>query len=387
MQIWTLKADHEHKADWLDVPGHHGANNPCPSCPCDTSATSRSWTAVPPHNTWKRFASMAEWYEWCKVVVVSDKVGKPPIAWFMKWADGGLGLSIFMLFQDTLHALDLGVTGHVIANVLTYMVESDLMGEGGNKEQKVKTLWREIQAEYKEQDIANQIGNLTMSMFCAKPMSDYPELTTHIKGAQARSLVAPVCAVFGMRGRFIPGKADYTPMDHEVWLVIKSLATFYEVLMTNMRNDKWRYNTHDIKVVEDSVTTMMVIYKRLSLRHMFGEGPAWVATVGPRWKWASKHHHVLHIPDEAMLQCIHLAWCYMCEGFVGTMKKVGESCRYAYKAAHRSVAICRKWAMGTCIMLGVVSQDDASQDLAYPVGPEHADDADTMAEELFGMGS
>ena len=51
------------------------------------------------------------------------------------------------------------------------------------------------------------------------------------------------------------------------------------------------------------------------------------------------------------------------------------------------MAICRKWAMGTCIMLGVVSQDDANQDIAYPVGPEHADNADTMAEELFGMGS
>ena len=45
-----------------------------------------------------------------------------------------------MLFQEPLHALDLGVTGHVIANVLTYMVESDLMGEGGKKDQKVKTL-------------------------------------------------------------------------------------------------------------------------------------------------------------------------------------------------------------------------------------------------------
>ena len=54
---------------------------------------------------------------------------------------------------------------------------------------------------YKEQDIANQLGNLTMIMFCAKPMSDYPELTIHIKGAQARCLAATVCAIFGMRGK------------------------------------------------------------------------------------------------------------------------------------------------------------------------------------------
>ena len=130
-----------------------------------------SWTAVPPRKTWKRFASMEEWYEWCKVVVVNGKVGKPPIALFMKWEDGGLGLSIFMLFQDTLHACDLGITNQVLANVLTYMVESDMM-EGRNKEQKMKQIWREIQAEYKEQDLVCQIGNLTRNMTCPHPESD-----------------------------------------------------------------------------------------------------------------------------------------------------------------------------------------------------------------------
>ena len=106
---------------------------------------------------------MEEWYEWCTVVVVNGKVGKPPISWLRKWEDGGLGLSIFMLFQGTLHACDLGITNHVLANVLTYMVESDMM-EGRNKEEKMKQLWRDIQAEDKEQDIVCQIGNLTMTM-------------------------------------------------------------------------------------------------------------------------------------------------------------------------------------------------------------------------------
>ena len=135
-----------------------------------------SWTAVPPRKAWKRFASMEEWYEWCKVVVVNGKVGKPPIAWLMKWEGGGLGLSIFMLFQDTLHACDLGIPNQVLANVLTYMVESDMM-EGRNKEQKMKQIWREIQAEYKEQDIACQIGNLTWNMICPHPAVSYTHLT------------------------------------------------------------------------------------------------------------------------------------------------------------------------------------------------------------------
>ena len=82
-----------------------------------------------------------------------------------------------------------------------------------------------------------------------------------------------------------------------------------------------------------------------------------------------------------MLQCMHLAWCYMSEGFVGTMKKIGESCRHAYKATHRSMEICRKWAMGTCLMLAYCMIDASGKEHAYP----HASDDDTVAEELLGM--
>ena len=140
-------------------------------------------------------------------------------------------------------------------------------------------------------------------------------------------------------------------------------------------------------------TTMLVMYKKLSFRYMFGDGPAWVAGVGPRWKWSTKHHHVLHIPEEAMLQCIHLAWCYMNEGFVGVMKNVGESCRYSFKAAHRSATICRKWAMGTCIMLMFAMQDKSGECMLgrHGVAVLRAEDSrevheDDEGEEFFGFG-
>ena len=90
-----------------------------------------------------------------------------------------------------------------------------------------------------------------MNMICPHPESDYAALTNHTKGAQARCLTQAVAAVFGMRGRFDKDKADYSVMDHEVWLVIKSLATFYEVLMKNMHNDKWQYSTYDVKVIDE----------------------------------------------------------------------------------------------------------------------------------------
>ena len=51
----------------------------------------------------------------------------------------------------------------------------------------------------------------------------------------------------------------------------------------------------------------------------------------------------------------------MNEGFVGVMQKIGEPCRNSLKAAHRSATICRKWAMGTCIMLMFAMQDKSGE--------------------------
>jgi hypothetical protein len=70
---------------------------------------------------------MKEWYKWCQEVVVGGVKGKKPILWFMPWHEGGLGLVIMMLFQDPLHALDLGIACNINANVLMHMVESDMI--------------------------------------------------------------------------------------------------------------------------------------------------------------------------------------------------------------------------------------------------------------------
>ena len=73
----------------------------------------------------------------------------------------------------------------------------------------------------------------------------------------------------------------------------------------------------------------------------------------------------------------------MCEGFVVTMKKSGESCKHAYKGAHQFMAICRKWAMGTCLMFAYCMIDDSGKEHVYPFAGETDDD--TVAEELPGM--
>ena len=142
VQIWILRADHDHKCNWMWVPGHSSAANPCPSCRCDSSDGPMGWAAVPPHAASRPFQNMKEWYKWCKEVVVNGVTGKPPILWFMPWDEGGLGLVIMMLFQDPLHALDLGIASNINANVLMYMVESDMIdGPRTTNKGKWKSSW------------------------------------------------------------------------------------------------------------------------------------------------------------------------------------------------------------------------------------------------------
>ena len=86
-----------------------------------------SWAAVPPLKSWRSFMNMAEWNHWCQNVVVNGVKGKPPMLWFVSWHEGGLGLPFFMMWQDALHACDLGITNHVVANTLVYMVESKMV--------------------------------------------------------------------------------------------------------------------------------------------------------------------------------------------------------------------------------------------------------------------
>ena len=139
------------------------------------------------------------------------------------------------------------------------------------------------------------VGSLNTSMVNGKPHSEYPELSSHIKGAQTRSLCHAVCMVYANHANLDVLKAEYNVMDHEVWLVIKSLATFYEVIMDNMHQGNWEYSAHDCKVIEQSPHAMATMYKKLAWMYAHAEDPAWLPSVGPKWTWIPKHHHVLHI--------------------------------------------------------------------------------------------
>ena len=214
-------------------------------------------------------------------------------------------------------------------------------------------IWREVQGVYKEDGTKNQVGNLTLNMIVpeARVGTEYPCLSSHIKGAQTRSLTHALLKVFERHGRVDPANANYSEHDHEVFVVLKHLAMLYEIIKKNMIVCQWRYSAQDLQDMTNAIHKGAIMYRRLAHKSMVGDGPAWMQRSGPRWKITSKHHHVLHMCEEARWQCLHMAWCYMNEGFVGMQQKVGESCRHGSQAHKRSHAIVDKWSMGTVLML------------------------------------
>ena len=70
-------------------------------------------------------------------------------------------------------------------------------------------------------------------------------------------------------------------------------------------------------------------------------------------------------------------------GLRGDHEQICESCRHAYKAAHMSMVLCRKCAMGTCLMVAYCMSDDSGTGHVYLSACDHDDG--TEAEEFFGM--
>ena len=93
------------------------------------------------------------------------------------------GFRLEMVCVDVLHALDLGVTQDVIANIL-WVYQATCLG-GGRAEQRVQAIWRELREQYKLFRTTSQLQGLTLPMI--KRDGDAPKMRT--KGAETRGRV------------------------------------------------------------------------------------------------------------------------------------------------------------------------------------------------------
>ena len=105
-------------------------------------------------------------------------------------------------------------------------------------------------------------------------------MSSHIKGAQTRSLTHALLKVFERHGRVDPAHPKYSEHDHEVFVVLKHLAMLNEIIMKDMVMGKWRYSAQDLKDMTDAIQKGATMYRRLAHTSMAGDGPAWMQKVG-----------------------------------------------------------------------------------------------------------
>ena len=147
---------------------------------------------------------------------------------------------------------------------------------------KLDNIWREVQGVYKEDNVRNQVGNLTLNMIVpeAKVGTEYPCLSSHIKGAQTRSLTHALLKVFERHGRVNPGNANYSEHGHEVFVVLKNLAMVYAIIMKDMYMGQWRYSAQDLQDMTNAINKGAIMYRRLAHKSMVDDGPTWMQKVG-----------------------------------------------------------------------------------------------------------
>ena len=141
---------------------HHGSDKFCWLCEADRS-DERSWTnfSAEPGAHWMCCPRPRQYF-----------IDNPNDHLVYKiW-----GLTPMALALDALHILDLGVFGHVVANVCHTIVFD---GAPGNRHEKMAELSRRLQELYEQYNITNRVQKFGLKIFLDKtdaPFASYPAL-------------------------------------------------------------------------------------------------------------------------------------------------------------------------------------------------------------------
>lgn len=332
--VWAVKGDTDWKINSLGMPGHWSSANPCLNCQADFSDGPLSIRNIDPNAAWKTttFHDHADWRAYC------HEKDKPVHPLFLPRPEGGLGLSVSMVFGDVLHCVDLGVSLHVCGNVLWHFCFTDLL-PGRNPQEKLYRIWAEIDGEYSSQQTSTTLGGLHLHNFCdpASPGSDYPLLK--VKAAEARHLVPILSVIWARHCR------EDIEYEQHISRVLGHLTTFY-------RRVDWKdeRGCHPRYLPNDVVDELQAAIDKCLAHYCFLRGQALAMT--PRrllWNFVPKHHHWWHLGQESRWMSPRLTWTYNNEDWVGHMSLIGGACRHAVIPAKRSGPIVQNYILGSCM--------------------------------------
>ena len=328
--IWVIKADMDWLANGLGLQ-HSSSKFPCCWCQANRFQTGEEPDAVM-FNIVPRplfdHSPTAAWREstWKDAQKWRESLGNTHALFYLP------NVAIFTVRADTMHIADLGVSHHILGNVLYHACYCSGNRFGGTPAARLEFLFDRISILYRARNTPNQVHNLTLSMFTDPDAHSltHPCLSTRVKAAEARHLVPIVAALW-------KDLRNGTIIEKHIGAVLDAMSTFYSTLKAH--EDTYLLPPAGLRALRKSGELVLTHYNALSDLARAGSHPM-------TWHQVPKFHGLAHVMLQAEHQNPVWAWCYVDEDFMGIVKDIAESCTVATPLCDVPEKICEKWRLG-----------------------------------------
>ena len=271
----------------------------CWLCKASSVVEDLFWTDMNPTAGWRN----ALWTHEAYLEHLQAKGSDPPALFET------IGLRVEHIMPDILHAIDLGITGHILGNIF----HECLPKFGKKQSQQLANLQLEIKSWYKAHKVRSQLqGKLTLDRI--RTTASWPKLKG--KAAALRNL-----APFGaeLARKFNSGSMH----DEKRLAVANDLNTFYSTLM----NEGRLLSEGALKELYRIGNALPQAYAHLSAEALANDVRA--------WKIVPKFHLFQHLCLHQSFTCGNprFYWTYADEDMVGHMVEVAQNCHPTTMAA------------------------------------------------------
>ena len=347
--VFCITGDLEWYYQEFDFP-RHNQPNPCGWCRANQSFGMHSgifalfksvfFTPSPPTPTccfvellrtdmpWNDFRSTALWR---KSLLTPEEL----MAAFNHKIFTVSGVNPLALCLDTLHTLDLGVSCHIVGNLLWELIEEMPY----NRDISMRKMNEKIQKTYESEGIPamDRLHAISHSDL-RKKAEEYPILK-HQKGARVRKFIPVACRLAGEKR----DDSDHGKHRHELLLALKEM---YELL--GKEGFKWQTQEH--AKFQAACEKCMKHYQWLAKEA--------VSKKEFLWSVVQKHHMSQHLVEQSKFIAPKHFHTYGSEGFMKTMKKLAGACLNGTPGHKVPQALLVKYRFFWHLMLSGLIEED-----------------------------
>jgi hypothetical protein len=235
-----------------------------------------------------------------------------------------------MFHFDAMHCLELGILGHVLANIMFTIIYEDLRHL--SRAEGLKQLWSKVLKNYMDLDIpaGSRISNLQLKHFCVegKPHKNYPDLSTVVKARERRYLVS---VFLNIAEEF---KNANEAAEHR-FQVMRYLHKMYTIIDDDEGDSEFFHTAKKAEEFEDAI-------------HKFLSHYAWLSKEAMKnckflWSIVPKFHFLIHLGQQARFLRSRRSWCYGSESMVGKIITLAAACLDGTSPHQLSISLCDKY--------------------------------------------